>query len=630
MRKEQIGTGIGSATIAPDTPATAEAPGHWDITYTCGACGLRTGAALRFEIPFGFTPPQTTYPTAVGYTTVSCTNPDVGVSLHHTDPRGTGASHSGVWSLFVFAAIEEGELRNGQKITLHYGRGNGPGLASEGAFARYFEGLATFAVGVDPDGSRSAPHGGFLLPDTPSPALTVVGDSAAKLFVAAPSIVRPGERWAARATLRDRNDNNASGWNGTLAAVGGSGNALQAAAHSPTSPRIEFPDSAVAHAGVSRVTVTEPGTDLSGVSNPVLCRDSDAEAPGRLYWGDLHVMTEISAGLMRPAYALQYARDFAHLDFCALTDGDDADSYFSDEDWRETQEAVRKFHDPGRFVTIPASEYHERKVAGDKNIYFRNDGEATLLRWSDLDGEQPYALWQALQGRRALTIPHHAVSGSARMQVWDHADPEFMRLVEIYSIWGSSEGEGCPRPNYWRNNYANSVRSALNRGHRLGIIASGDSHSGLAGNCSWMRLRRGYRNGLAAVFASELTREAVFDALYERRCYGTTGARIILRMSVNGVGMGRELAGRVHRLRRQIDVEAYGTSRIRQILVVRNGEEWKSITCNDDRYTGTLEDATDVSRFAIDDGDGNPFAWYYVRVLQDDGEMAWSSPVWIT
>ena len=124
MRKEQIGTGLGSVTITPDTPVTAERPGHWDIAYTCGASGLPAGAALRFEIPFGFTPPQTTYPPAVGYTTVSCTDADVQVSLHHADPERRGASHSGVWALYVYASIDKGKLRRGQQIVLHYGGGN--------------------------------------------------------------------------------------------------------------------------------------------------------------------------------------------------------------------------------------------------------------------------------------------------------------------------------------------------------------------------------------------------------------------------------------------------------------------------------------------------------------------------
>ena len=27
--------------------------------------------------------------------------------------------------------------------------------------------------------------------------------------------------------------------------------------------------------------------------------------------------------------------------------------------------------------------------------------------------------------------------------------------------------------------------------------------------------------------------------------------------------------------------------------------------------------------------DGRPFVYYYIRILQEDGEMAWSSPIWV-
>ena len=49
---------------------------------------------------------------------------------------------------------------------------------------------------------------------------------------------------------------------------------------------------------------------------------------------------------------------------------------------------------------------------------------------------------------------------------------------------------------------------------------------------------------VAVVIAPALTREAVFDALAERRTYATTGARIVLDFSVGGVPMGgRRRAG---------------------------------------------------------------------------------------
>ena len=52
------------------------------------------------------------------------------------------------------------------------------------------------------------------------------------------------------------------------------------------------------------------------------------------------------------------------------------------------------------------------------------------------------------------------------------------------------------------------------------------------------RKRDPYRTGLTAVQAEELTRDAVFNALRERRCYGTSGVKILLDLEVDGFPMG--------------------------------------------------------------------------------------------
>ena len=52
---------------------------------------------------------------------------------------------------------------------------------------------------------------------------------------------------------------------------------------------------------------------------------------------------------------------------------------------------------------------------------------------------------------------------------------------------------------------------------------------------------RPYWEGLAAVWAKELTRRSLFEALQARRTYALTRARIVLRMTVNGAPMGSEL-----------------------------------------------------------------------------------------
>ena len=81
-------------------------------------------------------------------------------------------------------------------------------------------------------------------------------------------------------------------------------------------------------------------------------------------------------------------------------------------------------------------------------------------------------------------------------------------------------GRSTPSPGYF-------IQDAWARGTVIGVIASPD-HGG------------GY--GKACVFAPELSREAILDALRARRCYGTTAAKIFLDVRVDGHLMGEKLA----------------------------------------------------------------------------------------
>jgi hypothetical protein len=627
MRPEEKGQGLGSAVILPEDPVVAGEPAAWDIVYTCGEKGISEGGGIRIEIPYGFSPPQISYSSEIGFTTVECSKPDVSIQVSQSDPV-TGAPNQGTFGVFIYVLVEKGKLEAGDTLTVHYGRGEGGGLTNVGAYARYFEGRAEFTVLVDRDGSRSAPRGGFYLLDGPQPTVEILGGQATHLLIVLPSIAGEGQDLPVRITARDANGNTAPSFHGEVV--------LAPRETIESAGEFEMEDSTgegkirsehVSSASPFRLKATCHENGITGLSNPSLLAHRDD--PERVYWGDLHVMTGISAGIGRPAEALEYARDMSHLDFCAVTDGDHADGYFTDEEWEETKAAVREAYDPGRFVTILASEYHERRVAGDKNIYYRTD-DAPLLRWSDLSGDQPEALWEALEGKKAMTVPHHTVSGSSGLRPWEHHHPEFQRLVEIYSIWGNSECDGCTRPNYWVNNFDNSVQQGLAKGYRTGIIASGDSHDGLAGNSSWMRVRRGWRNGLVAVRAAELTRGAVFDALWNRRCYGTSGERIILSFSINGSPMGSELSLDSDRAGRSLRVRAAGTAPISRIVVVRNSRNVFVYRGSGEDELFTWMDEEDFGKISLTGFDGKKFLYYYVRVEQADGELAWSSPIWVS
>lgn len=105
--------------------------------------------------------------------------------------------------------------------------------------------------------------------------------------------------------------------------------------------------------------------------------------------------------------------------------------------------------------------------------------------------------------------------------------------VEIYSERGQSEYydpnhplsyENCS-PSGTSSGGPHYARDAWVAGQRLGVIASSDNHTASPGQP---------HRGLAAVYAEDLTREAIFDAIAARHTYGTTGQRILLDFKVDG------------------------------------------------------------------------------------------------
>jgi hypothetical protein len=164
-------------------------------------------------------------------------------------------------------------------------------------------------------------------------------------------------------------------------------------------------------------------------------------------------------------------------------------------------------------------------------------------------------------------------------------------------------------------------------GYTPGVIAAGDSHVGYPGHSlmfsdpNWCQ---NWRAGLAAVYAPELTREAIWDALYDRHCYGTTGERIVLRFHLNDARMGsiQEYQPDDDRLcRRDIKVTVCGTDYIRRVDIMKNNGLFHRVCPKSNKSEFTVSDELDQAPTTRD--------WYYVRVFQADNNAAWSSPIWV-
>ncbi|MCA9449079.1 MAG: DUF3604 domain-containing protein, partial [Candidatus Omnitrophica bacterium] len=120
-----------------------------------------------------------------------------------------------------------------------------------------------------------------------------------------------------------------------------------------------------------------------------------------------------------------------------------------------------------------------------------------------------------------------------------------------------------------------------------------------------------------AVYAKERTRESVFHALYNRRVYATSGDRIILDFNADDHPMGSEFASKTPP---ELHVKVIGTSPILRVHFRKN-----SLVAH------TVETSGREVDLKWTDPEFNPEkeTYYYVQVEQENGEEAYSSPVWV-
>ncbi len=350
-------------------------------------------------------------------------------------------------------------------------------------------------------------------------------------------------------------------------------------------------------------------------------RSYEIESEGktyRIYRGDTHRHTEISMDGNNDGSLIQtyrYAMDVASLDFLLASEhnflgGPDIE-YIN---WLLHQ-TVDVFSVSGRFQPFYG---YERSISfpdGHRNILFAERGKPTLpVTEAERTHEEGAArLYEYLKEHDGIAISHTSASNMGTD--WRDNDPEVEPLVEIYQgDRVSNEYEGAPKaartgnlrsaPGGFRPE--GYVWNAWAKGYKLGVQAASDH---LSTHISY-----------AATIAEEFTREGMLDAMKKRHSYGATDNIILDYRLRTG---GREyLQGDILTADGdfRLSVRVIGTTPIRQIDIIRD----QTFLYN----RQNLE--ADVSlEFA--DADVEPGEHlYYVRVIQVDGNMAWSSPIWVT
>jgi hypothetical protein len=439
----------------------------------------------------------------------------------------------------------------------------------------------------------------------------VLPGDAARLEVLAPSTVRPGAHFDVRVAARDRFGNPATGFGGVVEFKGSGPLTPPAAVRLlPGSEALAVAHGAVANAaGVFRIEAAVRGQPaLAGRSNPVMARTSGPS----IYFGDLHVHSgEVSAdayGSMEGVFA--WAREVAGLDFVAKSDHSDE---VTPAQWARTRELVARFDQPGRFAAFLGFEWTPARTWGHRSVLFPG-AEGDLAFASRPSADTPESLWATLARHGGMALPHlpSAEATNHHRYDWSRHDPVSEPAVEIHSQWGperdrltAQDAETNPQ----------GVQRALTLGYRLGFVAGSDNHTGMAARMG----------GLAGVFADRLDRASIFQALRERRSFGTTGQRILLGLRTGAAEAGSvslETTGPV-----TFHGWAHGTGPLERLELVRG-------------FTGAPLPLPVVAAFPAEGREDVEFAWqdpaplreafYYLRVLQRDGARAWSSPCWLS
>lgn len=335
----------------------------------------------------------------------------------------------------------------------------------------------------------------------------------------------------------------------------------------------------------------------------------------KIYRGDMHRHTDVSQDFKYDGSLLEvyrYGLDVAGFDYIAPTDHQAG--YDQEFTWWQNQKLVDLFLVPGAFTPLYAYERSLNYPNGHRNIIFDHRGVRTLpIPPDEASGKTGAAkLYEYLRKNHGISMPHS--SATSQGTDWRDNDPDLEPLIEIYQGYRNSyEYEGAPRAATALNPQAQKSGwepagfwwNALVKGYRLGVQSSSDHWS--------------THISYACIVADRFTREGLVDAMRKRHAYAATDNIILdfrARAGGNSYIMGDVIPSAAPV---EFSIRSTGTGAIKQVDLIRNRA-----------FVYTSRPGTKQTSFEFSDKTPVPGeSWYYVRILQEDGQMAWSSPIWV-
>jgi hypothetical protein len=334
----------------------------------------------------------------------------------------------------------------------------------------------------------------------------------------------------------------------------------------------------------------------------------------RLARGEFHRHSEVSVdggfdGTLLDQW--RYVIDAADLDWVGCCDHDNGGG--REYTWWTNQKETDLFYSPGRFSPIFS---YERSVAypeGHRNVLFAQRGIRTLPRLPKMDNESTgrapdtQMLYRYLKEFKGVAASHTSATNMGTD--WRDNDPLVETSVEIYQGDRQNyEKPGAPRSSEEKDSIGGYrpkgyIDLALEMGYQMAFEASSDHVS--------------THMSFANVLTTGITREEILDAFRKRHLYASTD-NIVAEFRSGANIMGDAFTTSTAP---SFQIKLQGTAPFSKVVMVKNNQ-----------YVYSQEPKSASVSFAWKDTNPTPgkASYYYVRGEQENGEIVWVSPMWVT
>ena len=383
--------------------------------------------------------------------------------------------------------------------------------------------------------------------------------------------------------------------------------------------------------GASAVSTPVFGAFAEGPANAALIHPREASdierarayraqtggAELRILRGDFHRHTEISpdgAGDGSLEDYFRYMIDAAGMDTGIVSDHNAGVDEYT---WWRTEKAIDLFKIPGGFTPLFGYERSVPYPNGHRNVVFAQRGVHVLpISPAESQGTVNTGpiLYPYLKQNRGICMLHSLATDQG--SDYRDNDPEVEPLVEIYQGYHANyEYEGAPRAESKDYNVmahgpyrpSGFYWNALNQGLKLGTESSSDHIS--------------THTSYTMIFSPSTDRRDMVESMRKRHTYGATDNIVLDFRARDRQGtewmMGDAFDASAPAV---LHVKVLGAGTIESVEVVKDGT-----------FIYKMEPNADTAEFEFTDAAArNGSSWYYVRVIQADRNMAWSSPIWVT